>query len=204
MKLFCNATSPFARKVRVAMHEMGLSDRVEEVLTDPFAASPPPELLAANPLSRIPTLITDEGLALPDSKLILEWLQATQSNRLPVESARWAAARRATIAEGVIDAAVASVLEKRRPESIIMPAALDRQADAIERALDMLALESNALGDPAAVPSVANLTTGIALAYLDLRLPYLNWRQRAPSLIEWFDAFAARPSMLATEPPAAK
>ena len=68
----------------------------------------------------------------------------------------------------------------------------------------MLALESNALGDPAAVPSVANLTTGIALAYLDLRLPYLNWRQRAPSLIEWFDAFAARPSMLATEPPAAK
>ena len=130
MKLFCNATSPFARKVRVAMHEMGLSDRVEEVLTDPFAASPPPELLAANPLSRIPTLITDEGLALPDSKLILEWLQATQSNRLPVESARWAAARRATIAEGVIEAAVASVLEKRRPESIIMPAALDRQADA--------------------------------------------------------------------------
>mgnify|MGYP002653498302 CR=1 FL=1 len=52
MKLFCNATSPFARKVRVAMHEMGLSDRVEEVLTDPFAASPPPELLAANPLGR--------------------------------------------------------------------------------------------------------------------------------------------------------
>lgn len=143
-------------------------------------------------------------MALPDSKLIIEWLQTTQPNRLPTESARWAAARRATIAEGILEAAVASVLEKRRPESIIYPAALDRLSHAIERALDMLELEANALGDPAAVPTVANLNTGIALAYLDLRMPYLNWRQRAPSLIEWFDAFAARPSMQATEPPAAK
>lgn len=65
MKLFCNATSPFARKVRVALHEMGLAERVEEIITDPFAAAPPPELLAANPLSRIPTLITDEGWPCP-------------------------------------------------------------------------------------------------------------------------------------------
>lgn len=204
MKLFYNETSPFARKVRVALHEMGLADRVEAILTDPFAATPPSELLAANPLSRIPTLITDEGLALPDSSLILEWLQGTQVARLPEESARWPAARRAKIADGILEAAVATVVEKRRPESIIMPAALDRHAHAIERALDMLALEANALGDPEARPSVANLITGVALAYLDLRMPYLNWRQRAPTLVEWFDAFSARPSMQATQPPASK
>lgn len=201
VKLYSSPTSPFARKVRVALHEMNVMDRVEEVFTDPFAASPPTEFLAANPLSRIPTLITDQGLALPDSKLILDWLQATQKHRLPTDAARWPAARRGVIAEGILEAAVASVLEKRRPESIVMPAALDRHAAAIHRALDILSLEAAALGDGGDRPTATALTTGVALAYLDFRLPYLDWRRRAPALIPWFDAFSARPSMVATQPP---
>ncbi|MDP9140003.1 MAG: glutathione S-transferase N-terminal domain-containing protein, partial [Pseudomonadota bacterium] len=73
MRLFMNKTSPYSRKVRVAVIELNLSEQVEEVITDPFAA--PSELLAANPISKIPTLITDRGEALPDSSLILEYLQ---------------------------------------------------------------------------------------------------------------------------------
>jgi glutathione S-transferase len=203
MKLYSSLTSPFARKVRVALHEMDLMDTVEEIVTDPFASDPPTEFLAANPLSRVPTLITDEGLALPDSKLILDWLQATCKQRLPDDQARWPAARRGVIAEGILEAAVATVLEKRRPEGIIMPAALDRHAAGIHRALDILALEAGVLGDGHQRPTLANLTTGVALAYLDLRLPYLDWRRRAPALEPWFEAFSARPSMIATQPPAA-
>src|ERR1044071_9185423 len=79
MKLYCSLTSPYARKVRVVIDELGLSEQIEEVITDPFA--PPPELLAANPLSRIPTLIGDRGEALPDSRLIIEYLQARRTAR---------------------------------------------------------------------------------------------------------------------------
>lgn len=199
MKLYSSATSPFARKVRVVLHELALFDRVDEQFVDPFAAEPPPEFLAVNPLSRIPALITDEGLALPDSKLIIDYLQATAKQPLPAPPARWPGLRRQMVAEGILEAAVAYVLEKRRPESIVYPAFLDRQTRAIGRALEMLNLEANALGTDR--PAVVDVTTGVALAYLDFRLSYLDWRKTAPALADWFEGFRQRPSMVATQPP---
>jgi glutathione S-transferase len=199
MKLYSSPTSPFARKVRVVLHELGLFERVDEQFVDPFSAEPPAEFLAVNPLSRIPALITDDGLALPDSKLIIDYLQATAHDPLPGPPVRWPGLRRQVVAEGVIEAAVACVLEKRRPESIVYPTFLDRQARNIARALDMLNLEANALGRER--PAVVDVTTGVALAYLDFRLPYLDWRKRAPALAEWFEGFRQRPSMVATQPP---
>ncbi|ULQ46172.1 glutathione S-transferase family protein [Flagellatimonas centrodinii] len=200
MKLYCNLTSPFARKVRVVVRELGLADRVEEELIDPFAAQLPTEFLAANPLSRIPTLVTDRGEALPDSKLIIDYLQRRSKARLSTPDNRWAAARRGVVAEGILEAALASVLEKRRPESIVYPAYLDRQQAAILRAVDMLELEASGL--TLEQPGVVDITTGVALAYLDFRLPYIPWRKRAPALVTWFTPFAERPSMQATCPPA--
>lgn len=199
MKLYSSPTSPFARKVRVVLHELDLFGRVDEQFVDPFAAEPPPEFLAVNPLSRIPALITDDGLALPDSKLIVDYLQEVAADPLPAAPARWPGRRRQMVAEGILEAAVAYVLEKRRPESIVYPAFLDRQTRAIRRALEMLNLEAAALGGER--PAVVDVTTGVALAYLDFRLPYLDWRQHAPALNEWFEAFRQRPSMVATQPP---
>lgn len=201
MKLYCSKTSPYARKVRVVAHELGLSDFIEEIICDPFEASP--ELLAANPLSRIPTLITERGEALPDSTLIIEYLQTRGRGltALPRGSRRWSALRRAQVAEGVIDAAFATVIEKRRPEGIRHVAFLDRKADVIRRSIAVLDLEAAELSSEA--PSVVEITTGVALAYLDLRLPYIEWRKGHEPLDRWFTAFAQRPSMLATEPPAA-
>ena len=93
MKLYCNETSPYARKVRVVAIELGLSDLIEEVHCDPFSA--PPELLAANPLSRVPTLITEKGESLPDSALIIEYLQTRGRGltALPRGSKRWSSLR---------------------------------------------------------------------------------------------------------------
>lgn len=201
MKLYCSKTSPYARKVRVVAHELGMSDLIEEIICDPFEASP--ELLAANPLSRIPTLITERGEALPDSTLIIEYLQTRGRGltALPRGSRRWSALRRAQVAEGVIDAAFATVIEKRRPEGIRHVAFLDRKADVIRRSIAVLDLEAAELSSEA--PSVVEITTGVALAYLDLRLPYIEWRKGHEPLDRWFTAFAQRPSMLATEPPAA-
>lgn len=199
MKLYCSPTSPYARKVRVVAHELGLSDLIEEISCDPF--EPSPELLAANPLSRIPTLITEKGESLPDSTLIIEYLQTRGRGltALPRGSKRWSALRRAHVAEGVINAAFATVIEKRRPEGIRHVAFLDRQADVIRRSVAVLDLEASELSFDA--PGIVEITTGVALAYLDLRMPYIEWRKGHEPLDRWFSTFAQRPSMLATEPP---
>lgn len=202
MKLYSSKTSPFARKVRVLAEELRLADLIEEIQTDPF--NPQPEVLAANPLSKIPTLVTEKGEALPDSNLIVEYLLTRGQSgiaSLPRGTKRWAALRRARIAEGIMEAAVATILEKRRPESIIYTTHLDRQAQIILRSVDVLNLEVNALAKD--TPSIIEITAGVALAYLDFRMPYLDWRQGHEPLLAWFEKFSQRPSMINTQPPAA-
>ncbi|HEY0974321.1 MAG TPA: glutathione S-transferase family protein [Solimonas sp.] len=200
MQLYCSKTSPFSRKVRVVAEELGLTDLIEEIAADPF--DPPTVLLAANPLSRIPTLVTEKGEALPDSSLIIEYLQTRGRGltALPRGSKRWATLRREMLAQGIIEAAVATVLERRRPESIVYNVFLDRQAAAIRRSVEVLNLEAGALDADA--PGLVEVTTGVALAYLDFRLPYLDWRTGHDALSEWFVRFAQRPSMQKTAPPA--
>jgi len=199
MKLFCSKTSPYARKVRVAIEELGLADQVEEAIVDPFA--PPPDLLAANPLSRIPTLVSDRGEALPDSALILDYLQSRKSGlaTLARGAKRWEVLRRTQIADGVIDAAVAIRMEKRRPESIHYIPFLDRQTAIIHRALDQLDADAGLLA--LQTPGVCEITAGVALGYLDFRLPYLEWRKNRDALANWYTVFAQRPSMQKTAPP---
>src|SRR5689334_664548 len=77
MKLYFSKTSPYARKVRIAIEELGLADQVEEIVADPFA--PTAELLEANPLSKVPTLVTERNEAVPDSRLILDYLSHRKS-----------------------------------------------------------------------------------------------------------------------------
>jgi glutathione S-transferase len=201
MRLFSSKTSPFARKVRVAIEELGLADQVEEANIDPFA--PPPDLLAANPLSKIPTLVTERGEALPDSQLILDYLahRKTGLATLSRGSKRWEVLRRTQIADGVIDAAVATVMERRRPESIHYLPFIDRQAEIIRRALDQLNADAGLLA--LQTPGVCEITCGVAVAYLDFRLPYLEWRKGREGLAHWYTVFAQRPSMQKTQPPAA-
>lgn len=200
MKLFCSKTSPYARKVRVAIEELGLADQVEEAVVDPF--NPPPDLLTANPLSKIPTLVTERGEALPDSALILDYLTHRKSGlaTLARGAKRWEVLRRAQIANGVIDAAVAIRLEKRRPESIHYIPFLDRQTAIINRALDVLNADAGLLA--LQTPGTCEITVGVALGYLDFRLPYLEWRREREPLAHWYTVFAQRPSMQKTQPPA--
>jgi glutathione S-transferase len=199
MKLYCSKTSPYARKVRIAIEELGLADQVEEIIADPF--NPPAELLAANPLSKVPTLVTDRGEALPDSALILDYLthRKTGLATLARGAKRWETLRRTQIADGVIDAAVAIVTEKKRPESIHYIPFLDRQTATIRRALDALNADAGLLA--LQNPGLCEITCGAALGYLDFRLPYIEWRKQRDALANWYTVFAQRPSMQKTTPP---
>ncbi len=108
MKIFYAAPSPFVRKCLVTAHELGLRERIELV---PAAAHPvnrDPKVVAKNPLGKIPTLVTDEGVALFDSRVICEYLNELGGGRLiPAGGAeRWRVLADQALADGIMDAAI--------------------------------------------------------------------------------------------------
>lgn len=201
MLLFSSRTSPFARKVRIAVEELQLSSLVEQRFVDPFA--PSAELLAANPLAQIPTLVTEKGQSLPGSELIVEYLQTRGHGltSLPRGSQRWAALRRLQLADGMIEAAVSMLLESRRPAGNQYPPWIERKREALRRSLDALEQDAGRLIED--VPSVVEIAVAAALGYLDFRFPDLAWREGRRGLHSWYETFASRPSMQATQPVAA-
>ena len=142
MRLFGTKTSPFTRKVRVVAAELGLDDVtfVEVAFSDP-----PADFVAANPMRRAPTLITDDGTALYDSPVIAEWLDAEHGgNRLlPARGAdRWAILRTQALADGLLDSATSARHERARPEGEQSPAWIDKQLAKVRSSLE--ALETDA------------------------------------------------------------
>jgi glutathione S-transferase len=102
------------------------------------------------------------------------------------------------LADGIMEAAVARVVEElRRPKALVFQGNLDRQAEKIRRALDAIEPKAATLGERV---TLATITLGCALGYLDFRLPLLAWRTGRPALAVWDSVFAARPAMKATKP----
>ncbi len=198
MKLFSSKTSPFVRKVRVTILELGLEGLVEEIFTDWSADEP--AFLASNPLGQIPALISEKGEALPGSDLIIEYLQTRGGTltSLPRGSARWSKLKRLNLADGLLEAAVSMLLESRRPDGERSSGWMSRKHAAIERSLD--ALEAEAAELLADVPSVVEIAVGCALGYLDFRFTALDWRGNRPALAAWYAVFAERDSMTKTAP----
>jgi glutathione S-transferase len=197
-RLYFNLTSPYARKVRVAVIEAGLEDRIEPVECDPWAS--PPELIAVTPLSKVPALVTDEGLLVTESETIVQALDVLAGGHrlLPADPVqRLHTLARSALAQGLIDAAFVSVLEGRRPEPRRWSDWVERQHAAIGRALDHVERRFD-LADGRF--DAGDIGLACALAYLDFRLPAIDWRTRHPRQAAWFDAVAARPSMQRTRP----
>lgn len=201
MQLYISLTSPYARKVRVAVLEKNLADRVQTVVVDPWSS--PDALMALNPLSQVPTLVTDEGVPVTGADTILDLLERRfpEPALVPAdEAARTQALAVAALAQGLIDSTVAIVIERRKPEGQRGEAIMARRQLAIERCLDTLAQRFDLAGESFGIDA---LGVACALSYLDLRTPELDWRARQPALADWHAKVAARPSMQATAPPAA-
>lgn len=199
MKLYFANTSPYARKARVVLSEKGLEDRVDAVFQNPFEDSP--ELTAANPLKRVPALLTDEGRAIFDSPVICAFLDdiGDGPSLIPGDASRWSVLTGEAMTDGILDAAFAIVMERRRDEPQRSEMWLGRWSDAIDRTLDTV--EQN-LSPFKGDITLTQIGLGCALGYLDFRLPDLAWRPNRPSLEAWYEAFAQRPSMQSTVPPA--
>lgn len=198
MKLFYSKTSPYTRRVRGALILLDQLESTELIATDPFSV--PDELIAVNPLSQIPTLLTDSGDMLCGSALIVEYLDQQAGLRLagPGQQA-WQTRNLAGIAEGIIDAALAVVLEGRRPDGQQSEEKCQGHQDKILRTLDYL--QQQACPETADKINYYSLTLAVALGYLDFRLPKLDWRSSCPQLAMWYTEIAQHPFMSATRPP---
>jgi glutathione S-transferase len=197
MQLHHNEMSPFVRKVMVLASETGLAARIEPVTRMMTPVSPDAALCADNPLGKIPCLITDDGVALYDSRVICAYLDSLHDGprMIPEGAARWTALRREALGDGILDAAINARYETfLRPQERRWDSWVDNQKQKVSRGLDVLEAEDLAGVD------IGTITIGCALGYLDFRYGDEDWRGSRPRLAAWYEGFARRPSMAATVP----
>ena len=198
MKLHWSPKSPYVRKVMVCAQELGLVERLELVRSVAAMLKPNPRLMQDNPLSKIPTLVLDDGFTLFDSVVICEYLNDLgQGTLFPRQSAeRWQSLRWHAIGDGLLDALILWRNEREREaplEALIVAFELKTRT-----CLKQLDDEAQALNE---VPfSIGHVAVGCALGYLDYRFGALNWPQIAPRLAVWYQEARARPSFRGTEP----
>lgn len=195
MKLFYSPASPYVRKVSGAAIACGLESRIERVTTNPWES--PPDLLARNPLAKVPCLVTDDGTALFDSPVICEYLDFVGEGALfpPAGALRWRALKQQAIGDGIMDAAVLRRMESARPQEEARAAAMERNRQAVTRALDTLEQEP-----PPDHLDIGTLTVACALGYLDFRFAHEDWRPGRPNLEAWFGRMQQRPEVAETVP----
>jgi glutathione S-transferase len=201
MKLHWSSRSPFVRKVLVAAHELGLVARLTLVRSLVAMHAPNRALMQDNPLSRIPTLVLDDGTVLTDSLLICEYLQMQAGGHalFPAEpAARIDALRRHALGTGFIEVSVLRRNELNRVPEQRSPAHVDAYAAKFGATLPAFEREVAVL--EAKPVDIGHIAIGCALSYLDFRFATEPWRPAHPALARWHERFAARPSMLATVP----
>ncbi len=200
MKLIGSHTSPYTRKVRVVLAEKKIE--YDFMLDSPWASDS--EVPDYNPLGKIPVLVLDDDTALFDSRVIVEYIDnVTPNNKLfpapnreRIEVKRWEA-----LADGLCDAAVAALLEGKRPPSPEGTAWTERQHAKLTRSLAFMSEElddkSFCMGTHI---SMADLAVGTALGYLCFRFPAINWQEAHPNLAKLYDKLMQRPACADTLP----
>jgi glutathione S-transferase len=197
MKLFYSATSPYVRKVMACAIARGIEAQLEKIPTNPHES--PVALVAANPLSKVPCLVTPDGFALFDSPVICEYLD-TIGEALPLfpasGAARWVALQHQAIGDGILDAAVSRRMESVKPQDAARDAYMLRQKQIVERSLTTLDRDL-----PGKLLDIGTIALGCALGYLDFRFADEAWRDNAPRLAAWFDGIATDRVFTETAPP---
>ena len=198
MKMYWSSRSPFVRKAMVVAHEVGLADRIEKIpVVVSSTMKPTPEVMRNNPLNKIPTLITDDGMVLFESVVVCEYFDSFNKGAklFPTDpKLRWPALRWQALGSGMLEAEILWRSETRRPNPLQI--AVDGFEEKVKTSLDLLEKEAAALS--AAAYCIGHISIACALAYLDFRFTELDWRAGHPKLTAWFAEVSKRPSMQAT------
>jgi len=200
MKLVTSLTSPYGRKVRVVLAEKKIPFQLQ--VENPWAPDSP--VPTYNPLGKVPVLVLEGGVSVFDSRVIVEYLDHASpvSNLIPADhKSRMAVRGVEALADGVTDAAVALFLEKKRPADKQSADWLVLQEKTLFRGLEALA---EALGENTWFlgngMTLADVSCGCTLGYLDLRFPEIDWRHAHPNLARLAEKLAERASFKDTVP----
>ena len=225
MKLLYQTHSPYARKVLVAAHEMGLHRSLEVVHHETSPTRRNEDVFELNPLGKVPVLICDDGTALFDSNVICEYLDGLHHGPRLIPShpqLRYRALRMQALAQGIADAGITARWEsERRPSELRWPVMHDGQiqkiaaaCDFVERGLAMQAREvgptaretdhvvAHRSGDVSVFstnrhPDIGDIALATALSWIEFRRVY-DFLTGRPCLAQWYSELCARPSMRAT------
>lgn len=199
MKLVSADASPFARKVRVLLAEAGIAAEVEILPVTTTPLKPDPAAAAANPVSKVPTLIRDDAPAIYDSRVITRFLDDHAGSGLYPQATLWETLTLEATADAIMDAAVLMTYEKRlRPPEHQSGDWLDAQWKKVTGAVS--AINDRWMSHLSGPIDMSHIALACALAYLDFRHGDRNWRKGNDALDDWFAVFNERDSMKATAP----
>ena len=203
MKLLGSVPSPYTRKVRVVLAEKRIECDFETVDVAP-ADNP---VNAHNPLGKVPALLLDDGSALYDSRVIVEFLDNVSpiSRLIPEDNRERVAVRRwEALADGSLDAGLLVRYESLRPKKEQSQAWTEKQAGKLRRGLATIAAE---LGDRPWCHgeryTLADIAVGCCLGWVEIRKPAgIEWRAEYANLARHFDKLMERPAFADTAPKA--
>ena len=196
MKLAYSAASPYVRKVTACAIARGLNDKIERLKI----GTTDPALLPLNPLSKVPTLVTDDGTSIYDSPVICEYLDSigTAPRLIPAAGpARWKALVQESLADGILDATQPRRRELALPLDDGRKGYIALQQGKVKEALAALEKQAETLG---MLTTVGEITIGCALGYLDFRFASEPWRPGHPRLDAWYAKVVKLPPLAQTMP----
>lgn len=198
MQLFYSPNSPYVRKIVILSQELGLAGRIEQRPCTLTPYEPNPDVVAHNPLGKIPVLLTADAGALFDSTVACEYLSALAKDTqwFPAAGpARWHALRTNALANGMLEAAQLARFESVRPEGARYTPWADAQLGKVRRGFAALEAQLPADADIGAIAAACSI------GWIAFRFPDIAWRNDAPGLARWFEAFSQRPSFATTRHP---
>lgn len=196
MKLAYSPASPYVRKVNACAIVRGIDSQIERWTV----GTTDPALLDFNPLSKVPTLITDDGMWLYDSPVICEYLDSVGSapKLFPAAGpARWKAICQQALGDGILDATQPRRREIALPQDDGRKSYIELQQGKVKRALAELEKDADKLGD---LTTIGEITIGCALGYLDFRYANEPWRPGHPKLEAWYARVSKLPPLAETVP----
>jgi glutathione S-transferase len=184
------------RKVTACAIKRGINDKIERLKI----GTTDPALLQYNALSKVPTLITDDGACLFDSPVICEYLDSIGSapKLFPAAGpARWKALTQEALADGILDATQPRRRELTLPQDEGRKGYIALQQGKVTRAVDEFEKQAGSLGN---LDTIGEITIGCALGYLDFRYANEPWRPGHPKLAAWYEKVVKLPPLAETMP----
>jgi glutathione S-transferase len=200
MKLYGSITSPFVRRVRFLLHELGIPFELIDTLADAGQA----EMRTKNPIWKVPCVEID-GQILWDSHTIIEYLTDTHKGnakllRAPQGAERWREKNLVTAADGCVESAINVFYLRKDGVEVDKVAYLIKQRARVESILTWLKtqLKDNYFTTEKKL-GLSELTLYCILDWLRFRemYPVLN----DPALKAYMDFHASHPSLVATRLP---